>query len=357
MLANWFFKKEKNDDIISSLDLSLFISLDNDTIGKIIGSLNYKDILNVIITSKSLSEIIINAKENILSDYKLSRRHGLELLKEFSCFKNTKKNDNWEKLKKLKLEEDKEYAPNILIEKILRGDRIWTSSIDEIQVLTSIKIKGSFESITFELGAQNILRIHPIQLQIQQKDADGFIEILNMNHLNIYNIPYHERRLVGRNCDIQYKIAGYNYPNNQVRNYEQIYYPIKQISYYEKINIKDKEHLKYKCHFNLSAICIIIIVKPDKLKSVELNLDNEIRKIDAKYLKIEDILHSELYNYNIPFENCYYIPLFNLFSSQIKSFKINFEFEKKDNYSVEILYINENKLITMHGMAGLCLAN
>jgi hypothetical protein len=73
-------------------------------------------------------------------------------------------------------------------------------------------------------------------------------------------------------------------------------------------------------------------------------------------LKIENVLNTELYNYNIPFENCYYIPLFNLFSSQIKSFKINIEFEKKDNYSVEILYINENKLITMHGMAGLCLA-
>lgn len=354
-MFDWFFKKKKND--IQSLDLSLFKLLDNDIIGKIVGSLNYKDILNVIVTSKSLSQIVIGAKDNILSEYILSRRYGLELLKEFSCFKNTKKNDHWEKLKKHKLEDDKEYIPNILIEKTLKGDRIWTSSINEIQVLTSIKIKGSFESITFELGAQNILRIRPIQLQIQQKDADGFIEILNMKYLNIYNIPYHDRRLVGINCDIQYKIAGYNYPDNQIYNYENIYYPIKQVSYYEKINIKDKENFKYKCHFSLSAICIILVVKPDTLKSVEFNLDNEIRKIDAKYLKVEDILHSELYNYNIPFENCYYIPLVNLFSSQIKQFIINIEFEKKNNYNVEILYMNENILRTMGGMVGLCFAH
>jgi hypothetical protein len=335
MLANWFFKKKKNDDNISFFDLILFVVFDN-----------------YIICEK----IILDAGEILLREYKLSKRYTLKLLKEFSYFKNTKKNNYWEKLKKLKLEKDKEYIPNVLIKSVFQGNECQILiNRAEIQVLTSIKIKGSFESLAFEIGGQKILRIKPIQLKIQEKDSDGFIEILNMNHLNISNIIYHDTCLTGVNCNMQYKIAGYNNSDNQVYNSERIHYPIKQVSFSEKINIKDKENFKYKCIFSLSAICIILVVEPDKLKSIELNIDNEMHKIDAKYLKIENIMTTKFYNYNIPFENCYYIPLYNVFSSQNEIMNINFEFEKKDDYDIQILYINENILTTASGMCGLCL--
>jgi hypothetical protein len=344
--------KTKTEQI--SLDVALLTSLNNDVIGKTCSYLDYTDISNIILASKSLSQIIIGAKHNITSEYILNKKYSLQLLKKFSSFKNTNKCDYWEKLCENKLE-NSVYIPNILIRNRSRGDHC-LFFIRDIDVITSIKIKGSFESIVFEIGGQTILRIHPIQLQIQQKDKDDYIEILNMNHLNIHNIIYHDTCIRAKKCDIEYQITGYNFPDLQIPNLESIHYSIKQMSFCEEIDIKNKESFKYRGIFNLSAICIILVIEPDKLKSVELNIGTETHKIDAKYLKVKNVINTEFYNYNIPFENCYYIPLFNIFSSTINSFNINIEFEKKNDYNITILYINENILNTMSGMAGLCLS-
>lgn len=344
-----------------------FPGLGSDVLALIARFLDLEDIENCLLSCRNISDAFRSAKSQIESDLAEKRRR--RDLDRFSNFDMV--SDAWSKTVASCQSPVQAVDPReVVVTDRLVGARVVHRFPDfsETSVIESIKVRGTFRRITFEVGAQRILFIGKEVVDVIQPDDDGFVEIFAhfMVGLNKRDLFIHWVQLCCSECDLTFKITcgtardrAVSPPVNRV---------VMQPGNWDTVEASDRDVVDVPIHCTrLNAVGVILMVESGTSMVTVLSLDLSFvddrdrretrRKICGGHISASEFTTRHGTTAVPLTSGCHFVPLRNLDASLVTKLTLTLRFKDVSDYTVKWVYFCENVFRTASGMGGLLFCN